>query len=44
MSDIDRAVGSNIAQQLQKGFDAVDHGLLEVAAQARKVALVREPG
>ena len=45
--DIDRTVGravdSNWSQHLQQGFNALNEGELSLAAQARKVALVKQP-
>ena len=37
------AVNSDIAQQLQQGFDALHCGQLEVAAQARQTVLAKQP-
>ena len=34
---------SDIAQQLQKGFDALNRGQLEAAAQACQAVLVKQP-
>ena len=39
--DIDRAVDSNTAQQLQQGFDALNRGQLEMAAQACQAVLAK---
>ena len=40
---IDSAVDSDIAQQLQQGFDALNRGQLEVAAQACQTVLAKQP-
>ena len=42
-SAFDSAVNSDTAQQLQQGFDALNRGQLEVAAQACQTVLAKQP-